>query len=185
MVGTLWSHGHLADAMAGPAWCHAHLDVQEDSMSPMSPAHAVASALECCCHCSGWFSPEFYQGKAKSLFVKPGNSSLCLSLLTLGTLGSSRARAQGAPSWDGASPPALSPQEEAQCIYMELHRAAQGPSGPFKSSALTHLPRAAHGNKGGFQAFEKLEKKNPFAFKLSLLQKGVREGKRSWCVHSW
>lgn len=166
--------------MVGPAWSHAHLDVQEDSMNPMSPAHVVASAVEWRWQCSGWFSPEFYQGKAKSLFVKPGNSQL-----TLGMLGSSRARAQSAPSWDGASPPALpfSPQEEVQCIYMELHRTAKGPSSP-KSSALTHLPRATRGNKGGFQVFEKLEKK-PFAFKLCLLQKGVREGKRSSCVHSW
>lgn len=166
-----------------------HLVVQEGRMSPVSPAHIVASALEQHCHCSEWFSPEFYQGKAKSLFLKPGNSSLVFIPADLGHAGkqprAGGAGARGAPSWDRASPPALplSPRQETPCIYRELHGAGKGPRSP-KSSALTHLPRATHGNKGGFQAFEKLERKT-FAFKLSLLQKGVREGKRSSCVHSW
>lgn len=43
----------------GTSWSHGHLDVQEGRMSPVSPAHVMASALERRCRCSGWFSPEF------------------------------------------------------------------------------------------------------------------------------
>lgn len=110
-------------------------------MSPISPAHVVPSALEWCCHCSEWFSFEFYQGKAKSLFLKPGHSSLVFIPADLGhagkQCGAGGAGAQGAPSWHGASPPALplSPREEVQSIYMELHRALKSQMLSFDPSS--------------------------------------------------
>lgn len=101
-------------------------------MSPMSPAHVVASALERRCRCSGWFSPEFYQGKAKSLFLKPGNSSFVFIPADLGHAGKQRSRGSRSPgcsllgrSLSSSTAPLSS--EGAQCIYMELHRAGKGP----------------------------------------------------------
>lgn len=56
-------------------------------MSPMLPAHVMPIALEWHCHCSGWFSLKFYQGKAESFFLKPGNSSLVFIPADLGHAG--------------------------------------------------------------------------------------------------
>lgn len=116
----------------GTVWSHGHLDVQEGRMSPMSPAHIVTRALERCCHCPGWFSPEFYQGEAKSLFLKPGNSSLVFIPADLGHAGKQQSWGSWSPGcsllgWSLSSSTAPLSSEEVQCIYMELHRAGKGP----------------------------------------------------------
>lgn len=116
-------------------------------MGPMSPAHVVTSALEWRCHCSGWFSPEFYQGKAKSLFLKPGNSSLMFIPADLGHSGKQHGAGSWSPGcsllswslWSSTAPLTSG----GSSVY--LHGIAQGWQRALKSQKLSFDP-SSEGN---------------------------------------